>query len=84
MSKYEDYYSPAQFEVPKTMQALIAAGPGFENLHVTEVPVPEVGPNQLLGRVDAACAPFRVALTLQADPVWALRGNPYMRDSNTL
>ena len=36
------------------MQALVAKGAGFENLAVCEVPVPDMGPNQLLARVDAA------------------------------
>ncbi len=41
-------------EVPETMQALVASGSGFDNLEVREVPVPAIGPNQLLARVDAA------------------------------
>ena len=36
------------------MQALVASGTGFENLAVKEVPVPQIGPDQLLARVDAA------------------------------
>jgi len=54
MPKYDDYCSSQDFVIPKTMQALIASGAGFENLKVAEVPVPQVGPNQLLARVDAA------------------------------
>jgi threonine dehydrogenase-like Zn-dependent dehydrogenase len=41
-------------DIPETMQAVIARGRGFENLQVAEVPVPDVGPDQLLARVDAA------------------------------
>jgi threonine dehydrogenase-like Zn-dependent dehydrogenase len=40
--------------VPPTMKALVLSGPGFENLAVREVRVPEVGDGQLLCRVDAA------------------------------
>ena len=54
MTTYQQYRSQTQFDVPKTMQALIAGGAGFENLSVTSVPVPETGPDQLLARVDAA------------------------------
>ena len=54
MSKYEDYRFKTDFEIPQTMYALTASGKGFENLAVTEVPVPNIGPDQLLGRVDAA------------------------------
>ncbi len=36
------------------MQALVASGSGFANLEVREVPVPAIGPDQLLARVDAA------------------------------
>lgn len=36
------------------MQAVVASGRSFENLAVREIPVPHVGPNQLLARVDAA------------------------------
>lgn len=41
-------------ESPKKMQALVASGRGFENLAVREVDVPQVGPGQMLARVDAA------------------------------
>jgi len=54
MAKYEDYYNLTNLEIPETMQALIASGRGFENLSVKEVPVPQIGPDQLLARVDAA------------------------------
>ncbi|MEK6249062.1 MAG: alcohol dehydrogenase catalytic domain-containing protein, partial [Planctomycetales bacterium] len=36
------------------MRAVVASGKGYENLAVKEVPVPEIGPDQLLARVDAA------------------------------
>ena len=54
MSKYGDYVSQTDFVIPRTMQALVASGSGFDNLELREVPVPEIGPNQLLARVDAA------------------------------
>lgn len=54
MDRYKSYRSQMEFDVPPTMQAVIAKGKGFENLRVTEVPIPEVGSNQLLARVDAA------------------------------
>ncbi len=49
-----DNYIKRDFAVPDTMQALVASGKGFESLAVREVPVPEIGPNQLLACVDAA------------------------------
>ncbi len=54
MGKYDIYQSQIQFDVPATMQALIAKGVGFDNLEVSQVPVPQPGPDQLLARVDAA------------------------------
>ncbi len=36
------------------MTAITLSGAGFENLKVSQVPVPQPGPNQLLCRVDAA------------------------------
>ena len=54
MINYDIYRSQTQFDVPATMQALIAKGVGFENLEVAQVPVPQPGPDQLLARVDAA------------------------------
>ena len=54
MPKYDDYRNAQDFTIPQTMQALIAKGSGFKNLEVAEVSVPEIGPNQLLARVDAA------------------------------
>jgi len=54
MSKYNHYHSSSDIVIPKTMQALVAFGKGFENLSIKEVPVPEIGPHQLLARVDAA------------------------------
>ena len=53
MSIFENYIN-GDIAVPKTMQALIAKGSGFENLEVAKVAVPEIGPDQLLARVDAA------------------------------
>ncbi|MBN1437225.1 MAG: zinc-binding dehydrogenase [Sedimentisphaerales bacterium] len=54
MSKFEQYFVQQDFDIPATMQAVLASGAGFENLSVAEVPVPQIGPNQLLARVDAA------------------------------
>ena len=54
MSKYNKYHTSSDFVIPETMQALVAFGKGFENLSIKEVPVPEIGPHQLLARVDAA------------------------------
>ena len=54
MDKYDLYSNSLDFAIPQTMQALVASGSGFENLAVKHVPVPEVGPDQLLARVDAA------------------------------
>jgi threonine dehydrogenase-like Zn-dependent dehydrogenase len=54
MSKYSDYRCITEATIPKVMRALVASGSGFENLAVQEVAVPDVGPDQLLARVDAA------------------------------
>lgn len=54
MGKYDAYRAESSFDIPETMQAVIAAGSGFENLSVAEIPVPKIGPKQLLARVDAA------------------------------
>ena len=53
-SIYKNYIHQTDFDIPKAMQALVASGIGFENLAVKKVPVPDVGPDQLLARVDAA------------------------------
>jgi len=54
MSKYEQYRNQTEFNVPETMWAIRLAGKGFENLRFEQIPVPPVGENQLLARVDAA------------------------------
>lgn len=54
MSKYNDYHRVSDATIPRTMQALVASGSGFENLAVQEIPVPDIGPAQILARVDAA------------------------------
>lgn len=54
MSKYKTFSSAGNYTVPSTMQAVIACGRGFDNLKVAEVPIPQINPNQLLARVDAA------------------------------
>jgi len=40
--------------VPQTMQAVVLSGTGPDSVACREVPVPQVGPNQVLCRVDAA------------------------------
>ena len=54
MGLYEQYRRQVEFDVPEMMTAVVARGAGFDNLSVCEVPVPQVGANQLLARVDAA------------------------------
>lgn len=54
MSKYSDYNRVSDDTIPRTMQALVASGSGFENLAVREIPVPDIGAEQILARVDAA------------------------------
>ena len=54
MSKYEKYRDQSGFDVPETMQAVVLSGVGLENISCRAFPVPQVGPNQLLCRVDAA------------------------------
>jgi threonine dehydrogenase-like Zn-dependent dehydrogenase len=54
MTKYNDYRTQKEFIIPKTMTAVMLCGVGFENLQVREIPVPQVGDDQLLARVDAA------------------------------
>lgn len=54
MSKYGDYHRITEPNIPKTMQALVTTGAGFDNLQLAEIPVPDIGPRQLLARVDAA------------------------------
>jgi D-arabinose 1-dehydrogenase-like Zn-dependent alcohol dehydrogenase len=54
MSKYQRYRNQTEFNVPETMLAVRLAGKGFENLRLEQIPVPQVGENQLLARVDAA------------------------------
>jgi threonine dehydrogenase-like Zn-dependent dehydrogenase len=54
MSRLDSYRNQKEFTIPATMKAITLSGVGFENLKVSEVPVPQPGPNQLLCRVDAA------------------------------
>jgi len=54
MSNYADFKKTKDFEIPQTMQALIARGRGFDNLEIADVDVPVISSNQLLARVDAA------------------------------
>ncbi len=54
MEKYDQYRQKSELAIPQAMQALVAKGAGSENLSVCRIPVPEIGPDQLLGRVDAA------------------------------
>lgn len=54
MSSYQSYFEKVSFAIPKTMQAVVSSGKGFENLAVKEVPVPMITADHLLARVDAA------------------------------
>jgi len=54
MSLYEQFRDVKSLSIPKTMQALIAKGRGFDHLELTEVPIPDINANELLARVDAA------------------------------
>ncbi len=54
MNNYEAFSTKREFSIPASMQALVACGRGFENLALREVPVPQMGPDQVLARVDAA------------------------------
>jgi threonine dehydrogenase-like Zn-dependent dehydrogenase len=54
MSKYSDYNRVSDDTIPRTMQAFVASGSGFDNLAVREIPVPDIGAEQILARVDAA------------------------------
>jgi len=54
MSKLDAYRNAAQWRIPKSAWAVTLSGVGFENLACREVPIPEIGINQLLCRVDAA------------------------------
>lgn len=54
MSGYNDFSGSTNYKIPTVMEAVLACGRGFENLKVAKVPVPAIGPDQLLARVDAA------------------------------
>lgn len=54
MDAYNNFAKNKEYNIPSTMQAVIACGRGFENLKVAEVPVPQINSNQILARVDAA------------------------------
>ncbi len=54
MSRLSSYRESSFSAVPPTMQAVVLSGKGIENVACREVPVPTVGPDQLLCRVDAA------------------------------
>jgi threonine dehydrogenase-like Zn-dependent dehydrogenase len=54
MNRCTDHQSIADDAIAGTMQAVVARGVGFESLAVETVPVPPVGRDQLLARVDAA------------------------------
>lgn len=53
-SPFEHYHNQIKFPLPETMKAVTLSGTGWEHLKCTQVPVPQVGANQLLARVDAA------------------------------
>ncbi len=54
MKRNEQTRASSIGDIPRTMQAVVAGDRGFEHVRVCEVPVPQVGPGQLLARVDAA------------------------------
>lgn len=54
LDSYDNYSKLKEYKIPSRMQAVIACGRGFENLKVAQVPVPDISPNQILARVDAA------------------------------
>ena len=53
MNKNEPTNLSSLGDIPATMQAVVACDRGFDHVSVCEVPVPQVGPKQLLARVDA-------------------------------
>ncbi len=54
MSKLAGYRDARQLRVPRTVRAVTLSGVGFDHLACREIPLPEIGPDQLLCRVDAA------------------------------
>ena len=54
MPKCNNFSANREYNIPSTMQVVIACGRGFENLKVAQVPIPEINANQILARVDAA------------------------------
>jgi threonine dehydrogenase-like Zn-dependent dehydrogenase len=54
MSRVAEYRDVSRTALPKMMKAVVLSGIGFDNVACREVPIPQVGPNQLLCRVDAA------------------------------
>ena len=82
MTNYENYSSNIDFKLPATMQAVIAKGSGFENLAVQEVPMPKIGPDQLLARVDAAGVCTSIIKLIAQGPEhtfingWDMKKNP--------
>ncbi|MGQ9731636.1 MAG: alcohol dehydrogenase catalytic domain-containing protein [Candidatus Zipacnadales bacterium] len=64
-----DDYSAGRLPLPNTMLVWHLTGTGLESLHLNEVPVPAIGPEELLCRIDAAglCFSDIKILTLGAD-----------------
>ncbi|MEJ2665391.1 MAG: alcohol dehydrogenase catalytic domain-containing protein, partial [Spirochaetia bacterium] len=54
MNRSKKNDSDTSFIIPERMKAVVLGGTGRQNLQVREIPVPPVGNNQLLCRVDAA------------------------------
>jgi L-sorbose 1-phosphate reductase len=54
MNRSKKNASDTSFIIPERMKAVVLGGTGRQNLQVREIPVPPVGNNQLLCRVDAA------------------------------
>ena len=53
-TRFSEYRDRKVLDVPEMMQAVLLSGVGLENVSCREVPVPAVGGDQLLCRVDAA------------------------------
>ncbi len=72
MSKIETYSKAREFEIPDKMTAVTLSGAGFDKLACKQVPVPPVGENQLLCRVDAAgvCTSILKLLAQESKPTF--------------
>jgi threonine dehydrogenase-like Zn-dependent dehydrogenase len=70
---------PASFEVPKTMKAWVLDDP--DQLRLTEKPVPEPGPAEVLVRIDAiAICGTDVEIISKGLPAWIRGGLPFNKN----